>query len=131
MDIKPIHTKTDYEAALKAADRLVDADPGTADGDHLEILVTLIEAYESSHFLIPEPDDPAGVLEYILQTRSLSRKDLIPYLGSKERLSEVLNGKRSLSLAMIRRLHAGLGIPADLLLGKPVHKQSQTDNSDE
>ena len=124
MDIKPIHTKTDYEAALKAADLLVDADPGTADGDRLEVLVTLIEAYESSHFQIPEPDDPAGVLEFILQTRSLSRKDLIPYLGSKERVSEVLNGKRSLSLAMIRRLHAGLGIPADLLIGEPVRKRS-------
>ena len=119
MDIKPIRTKSDYEAALKAADQLVDADPGTAHGDRLEVLVTLIEAYESSHFQIPEPEDPAGVLEYILQTRSLSRKDLIPYLGSKERVSEVLNGKRSLSLAMIRRLHTGLGIPADLLLGKP------------
>ena len=124
MDIKPIHTKSDYEAALKAADLLVDSDPGTADGDRLEVLTTLIEAYESSHFQIPEPDDPAGVLEFILQTRSLSRKDLIPYLGSKERVSEVLNGKRSLSLAMIRRLHAGLGIPADLLVGEPARKRS-------
>jgi len=124
MDIKPIHTKSDYEAALKAADQLVDADPGTADGDRLEVLVTLIEAYESSHFVIPEPGDPSAVLEYIMQTRSLSRKDLIPYMGSKERVSEVLNGKRSLSLEMIRRLHAGLGIPADLLLGKAVRKSS-------
>ena len=130
MEIKPIRTSTDYENALKLASQLVDTDPGTADADRLEVLVTLIEAYESSHFLIPEPDDPAGVLEYILQTRSLSRKDLIPYLGSKERVSEVLNGKRSLSLAMIRRLHAGLGIPADLLLGKAVHKGFQTDNFD-
>jgi HTH-type transcriptional regulator / antitoxin HigA len=117
MEIKPIRTSTDYENALKLASQLVDSDPGTAEGDRLEVLAALIEAYESSHFHIPEPDDPAGVLEYILQTRSLSRKDLIPYLGSKERVSEVLNGKRSLSLSMIRRLHGGLGIPADLLIG--------------
>jgi HTH-type transcriptional regulator/antitoxin HigA len=118
MDIKPIRTRTDYQNALKVIDQLADSEPGTADGDRLEVLVTLIDAYESSHFLIPEPADPAAVLEYILQTRSLSRRDLSPYLGGKERLSEVLNRKRSLSLAMIRRLHEGLGIPADLLIGR-------------
>jgi HTH-type transcriptional regulator / antitoxin HigA len=131
MEIKPIRTSTDYENALKLASQLADADPGTAEGDRLEVLATLIEAYESSHFHIPEPDDPASVLEYILQTRSLSRKDLIPYLGSKERVSEVLNGKRSLSLSMIRRLHAGLGIPADLLIGRPAGVEPPSTGEDE
>ncbi len=84
----------------------------------MDVLVTLVEAYEAKHFPIPEPDDPVGVLEYYLESRGLSRSDLLPYLGSKERVSEVLNRKRGLSLEMIRRLHANLGIPADLLVGK-------------
>lgn len=116
MDIKPIHTEADYEAALQEVDQLLDTQPGTPEGDRLEILVTLIEAWEEKHYRIPEPDDPVEVLEYYMESRGLSRADMIPYLGSKERVSEVLSRKRGLSLAMIRRLHAGLGIPADLLI---------------
>ena len=116
MDIKPIHTEADYEAALKEVDQLLEAQPGTPDGDRLEILVTLIEVWEEKHYPIPEPDDPVAVLEYYMESRGLSRAELIPYLGSKERVSEILNRKRGLSLAMIRRLYGGLGIPADLLL---------------
>ncbi|HSQ18497.1 MAG TPA: hypothetical protein VLM83_12410, partial [Anaerolineales bacterium] len=71
---------------------------------------------------IPEPDDPVAVLEYYLESRGLTRTDLIPYLGSKERVSEVLNRKRGLSITMIRRLHAGLGIPTDLLVGELPHQ---------
>ena len=118
MNIKPIHTDTDYQAALKGIDSLLEAQPGTPEGDRLDVLVTLVEAYEAKHFPIPEPDDPVQVLEYYLESRGLSRVDLIPYLGSKERVSEVLNKKRGLSLDMIRKLHSGLGIPAELLIGK-------------
>jgi HTH-type transcriptional regulator/antitoxin HigA len=118
MEIKPIRSEADYEAALKEIERLVNSLPGTPEGDRMDVLVTLVQAYEARHYPIPEPDDPVGVLEYYMESRGLSRADLQPYLGSKERVSEILNRKRGLSLQMIRRLHAGLGIPADLLVGK-------------
>ncbi|HNT54203.1 MAG TPA: hypothetical protein PKG95_05785 [Anaerolineaceae bacterium] len=118
MDIKPIRSEADYEASLKKVEKLMNAQPGTPDGDLLDVLVTLIEAYETQHFPIPEPDDPVEVLAYYMESRGLSRTDLIPYLGSKERVSEILNRKRGLSLEMIRRLHVGLGIPTDLLVGE-------------
>lgn len=118
MNIKPVHTNADYLAALKDINTLLEAKPGTPEGDRLGVLVTLVEAYEAKNFPIPEPDDPVQVLEYYLESRGLSRVDLIPYLGSKERVSEVLNKKRGLSLEMIRKLHSGLGIPAELLIGK-------------
>jgi HTH-type transcriptional regulator/antitoxin HigA len=122
MDIKPIHNEADYQAALKEIDHLIESQPGTHDGDRLDVLVTLIEAYEAKLFPIPVPDDPVQVLEYYMESRGLNRGDLIAYLGSKERVSEILNHKRGLSLDMIRQLHAGLGIPAELLIGKPNHK---------
>lgn len=123
MDIKPIHTKADYEEALQEVDALIDAQPVTPAGDRLEVLLTLIEAFEKKYDPIPAPDDPVEVLHYYMESRGLSRADLIPFLGSKERVSEVLNRKRGLSLEMIRRLHAGLGIPADLLLGSPRYQK--------
>ena len=126
MEVKPIRTEADYEATLKEIEKLVEAQPGTPKGDRLEVLVTLVEAYEAKHYPVPEPGDPAAVLEYYMESRGLSRSDLIPYLGSKERVSEVLNRKRGLSLEMIRRLHAGLGIPADLIMGKPVRNAPLT-----
>ncbi len=119
MEIKPIRSEKDHQAALKEIENHLESQPGTPEGDWLEVMITLVEAYEMAHFPIPEPDDPAGVLEYYMESRGLSRSDLIPYLGSKERVSEVLNHKRGLSLSMIRRLHTGLGIPADILMGKP------------
>jgi HTH-type transcriptional regulator / antitoxin HigA len=122
MEIKPIRSGADYQAALKEVEKLMESQPGTPDGDRLEVLVTLVEAYEAKHFPIPEPDDPVQVLEYYMESRGLSRSDLIAYLGSKERVSEVLNRKRGLSLQMIQRLHTGLGIPADLLVGKQAQK---------
>jgi HTH-type transcriptional regulator / antitoxin HigA len=118
MEIKPIRSEADYEAALKEIEILVNSQPGTPEGDRMDVLVTLVEAYEAKHFPIPEPEDPVGVLEYYMESRGLSRSDLLTYLGSKERVSEILNRKRGLSLEMIRRLHDGLGIPADLLVGK-------------
>lgn len=118
MEIKPIRTPADHDAALKEIDTLLQSNPGTPEGDRLDILVTLVEAYEARHFPIPEPADPVEVLEYYMESRGLRRADLIPYLGSKERVSEILNRKRNLSIEMIRRLHQGLGIPADLIMGK-------------
>jgi HTH-type transcriptional regulator / antitoxin HigA len=117
MDIKPIRTQADYEATLKEVENLFNAKLATPESDKLDVLVTLIEAYEARHFPIPEPDDPVEVLQYYLDSRGITRSALIPYLGSKERVSEVFNHKRRLSLGMIRRLHGGLGIPTDLLIG--------------
>lgn len=128
MEIKPIRSETDYQSTLKEIEGLMEAQPGTPQGDRLEVLVTLVEAYEVRHFPIPEPNDPIQVLEYYMESRGLSRSDLITYLGSKERVSEFFNGKRGLSLAMIRRLHQGLGIPADLLVGKPAGQRASGNN---
>jgi HTH-type transcriptional regulator/antitoxin HigA len=104
MEIKPIRSEADHQAALKEIERLIESQPGTPEGDRMDVLVTLVEAYEARHFPIPEPDDPVQVLEYYMESRGLTRSDLIAYLGSKERVSEVLNRKRSLSLPMIQRL---------------------------
>jgi len=122
MEIKPIRSEADHQAALKEIERLIESQPGTPEGDRMDVLVTRVEAYEARHFPIPEPDDPVQVLEYYMEGRGLTRSDLIAYLGSKERVSEVLNRKRGLSLQMIQRLHVGLGIPADLLVGKHARK---------
>jgi HTH-type transcriptional regulator/antitoxin HigA len=126
MEIKPIRSEADYQSALKKIEKLMASQPGTPEGDRMDVLVTLVEAYETKHFPIPEPNDPVEVLEYYMESRGLSRSDLIPYLGSKERVSEVLNRKRGLSLEMVRRLHNNLGIPADLLMGKSVHTTTLT-----
>ena len=115
MDIRPIRTEEDYEAALAEIEQLFDASPGTLEGDHLEVLVTLVEAYEDQHYGIPEPD-PIEAIYYYMESRDLSRKDLEPFIGSRARVSEVLNRKRPLTLSMIRRLNSGLGISADVLI---------------
>lgn len=133
MEIKPIRTDADYQTALKEIENAMAFEPGTPEGDRLDVQVTLVEAYEAKNFPIPEPDDPVAVLEYYMESRGLSRTDLIEYLGSKERVSEVLNHKRRLSLEMIRRLHTGIGIPADLLVGRiklnpAVKNSTQTKN---
>ena len=115
MDIKPIRTQRDHKAALAEIERLFDAKPGTPDGDRLEVLATLVEAYEQQHYPMLPPD-PVEAIVYFMETRGLSRTDLEPYLGSRAKVSEVLNRKRSLSIEMIRRLHDGLGIPAQVLI---------------
>lgn len=114
MDIKPIRTKKEYEAALKAIEELFDAKPGTPDGDRLEILSTLIEAYEDARYDLPAPD-PIEAINYFMESRGLTRADIEPYIGSRARVSEILNRKRPL-LSMIQRLHSELGIPADVLV---------------
>ena len=108
MDIKPIRTQRDYKAALAEIERLFDAKPGTEDGDRLDVLATLVEAYEQQHHPILPPD-PVEAILYFMESRGLSRKDLEPYLGSRAKVSEVLNRKRQLSIEMIRRLHEGFG----------------------
>jgi HTH-type transcriptional regulator/antitoxin HigA len=115
MDIRPIRTEKDYEAVLTEIERLFDAAPNTPDGDHLEVLVTLVEAYEAEHYTVPAPD-PVEAIKYYMESRGLSRGDLEPYIGSRARVAEVLNRRRPLSLGMIRRLHTGLGIPAEVLV---------------
>ncbi len=113
--IKPIRTEADYEAALKEIERLFDAKPGTAEADRLEVLTTLTEVYEEKHYAIPLPD-PIEAILYHVESRGLSRRDLEPFIGSRARVSEVLNRKRPLTMEMIRNLHDGLGISAEVLI---------------
>src|SRR5215467_15773368 len=115
MDIHPIRMEADYEAALAEIERLFDAAPNTLEGDRLEVLATLVEAYEEQHYSIPAPD-PIEAIKYYMESRGLCRRDLEPYLGSRARVAEVLNRKRPLSLEMIRRLHTGLGLEAEILI---------------
>ncbi len=115
MDIKPIKTNEDYQSALEEIDRLFDASPDTPEGDHLEVLMTLVQAYEDKHYPILPPD-PIEAIKYHLESRGLSRRDLEPYIGSRARVSEILNRRRPLTLRMIRNLEQGLGIPAEILV---------------
>jgi HTH-type transcriptional regulator/antitoxin HigA len=117
MTIKPIKNDRNYRKALKEIDDLMDARPNTAEGDHLDVLVTLVEAWEEKHWPIESPD-PVEAILFAMEQRGLSRRDLEPFIGSRARVSEVLNHKRSLTLPMIRRLHEGLGIPAAVLIGE-------------
>jgi HTH-type transcriptional regulator/antitoxin HigA len=115
IEVKLIKTEHDYEDALAEIEKLFDAKPETPASDRLEILVTLVEAYENHHYAIPLPD-PVEAIKYYLESRGVTRKELELYLGSRARVSEILNRKRPLSLDMIRRLHDGLGIPAEVLI---------------
>lgn len=115
MEIKPIKTEADYEAAMKEIEQLWGASYGSLEGDKLDVLVTLVEAYEEKHYPIPPPDPIEAILHY-MENQGLSEQDLEPYLGSHLYVSEVLNRQRGLSLDMIRKLHMELGIPADILV---------------
>jgi HTH-type transcriptional regulator/antitoxin HigA len=115
MEIRPIRTKADHRAALKEVERLWDAAPGTPNGDRVEVLVTLIEAYEARHFPIPAPD-PIAAIEFMMDQKGLSRRDLEPAIGGRGRVSEVLTRKRPLTLPMVRALSALLQIPTDVLV---------------
>jgi HTH-type transcriptional regulator/antitoxin HigA len=122
MDIKPIKTEADYEAALAEVATLMDARLGTAAGDRLDILVTLIEAYEEKHWRI-DPPDPIEAIKQRMQHQGLTRSDLERVLGSKSRVSEILNRKRPLTLNMIRRLHTVLRIPAESLIQPTIRRK--------
>ncbi len=119
MDIRPIHTEADYQATLKAISALMesDPDPGTPEGDRLDILTTLVQAYEATHVPITAPD-PVEAIKFRMEQSGLSVKDLEPILGRSNRVYEILNRKRPLTLAMIRRLHKNLGIPANVLIAE-------------
>jgi HTH-type transcriptional regulator / antitoxin HigA len=119
LEIKPIKNESDYQAVLEEIERLFAAAPETPEGDRLEVLTTLVEAYEEKHYKIPLPD-PIDAILYHMESRGLSRRDLEPHIGSRARVSEVLNRKRPLTMEMIRNLHGGLGIPAEVLI-QPYH----------
>lgn len=112
MRIAPVKTKADYDATLAEIDGLMDAQRGTARGDRLDVLVTLVEAYEARHWAI-DPPDPIEAVQIRMEQRGLSRRDLQRLLGPRGRVSEILNRKRPLSIEMMRRLHAELDIPAE------------------
>ena len=118
MDIKPIKTKADYRAVLKEIDTLMTAKLHTPEGERLDVLVTLVEAYEAKHYPIDLPD-PVEAIKFAMEQRGLTVKDLVPMIGGTNRVYEVLNHKRPLTLQMIRRLHKGLGISAECLIGPP------------
>jgi len=115
---KVIKTEEEYESALARIEELMDAELGTAEGDELELLATLVEVYEEKHYPIALPD-PIDAIRFRMEQAGLTRHDLEPYLGSRSKVSEVLSGKRTLSLKMIRALNTGLGIPAEALLQEP------------
>ncbi|MFA7605137.1 MAG: helix-turn-helix domain-containing protein [Rhodocyclaceae bacterium] len=115
MKLKPIRTEAEHAEALAEIERLWDAPEGSAEADDLEVLTLLVEAYETAHFPIQAPD-PIEFIEYVMDSRGLTRKDLEQYIGARGRVSDILNRTRPLSVGMIRRLSAGLGLPADILI---------------
>ena len=115
MEIAPIKTERDRKRALREIESLMTAKRNTPEGDRLDVLVTLVEAWEARHYPLDLPD-PVAAIRYHMEQRGLTPKDLVPYIGSRSRVYEVLNRKRPLSLRMIWRLHRGLGIPAESLI---------------
>ena len=119
MEIRPIHNEADYKASLLEISTLMDLDPdaGSPDGDRLDILATLVQAYEAKHYPI-DPPDPIEAIKFRMEQGGLSVKDLVPLIGNSNRVYEVLGRKRALTLPMIRRLHKQLGIPAEVLIAE-------------
>jgi HTH-type transcriptional regulator/antitoxin HigA len=115
MEIAPIKTRRDYQRALRRIERLMTAKSNTPEGDCLDVLVTLVEAWERRHYPLDLPD-PVEAIKYHMDQNGLKPRDLIPFIGSRNRVHEVLNRRRSLTLKMIWRLHKGLGIPAESLI---------------
>jgi len=116
MVIHPIKTEKDYNNAMLRIDALMDAEPGTEEGDELDVLATLVEAYERVNFPI-EPPDPVEAILFRMEQMGIDRKALEPFLGGRNRVSEVLNRKRNLSMSQVRKLHDGLNIPLENLVG--------------
>ncbi len=116
MTIKPIRSKVDYTNALNSISKLMDAKPKSRQADELEVLTVLIENYEKNHFPI-DPPDPIEAIKFRMDQMDLTRKDLEPCIGSRARVSEILNRKRELALKMIKALHNSLGIPVEALIG--------------
>lgn len=114
-ELKPIRDENGYEAALAEIERLWGAPSGTTKGDRLEVLIALIDAYERAAYPM-DPPDPIAAIEFRMEQLGMTRKDLEPMIGTRARVAEVMNRKRSLSIEMIRRLHSQLGISADVLI---------------
>ena len=115
MNVRPIRTEADHQAALAEIATLMDAGMGTPEGDRLDVLATLVEAYEAAHIPIAPPD-PIEAIRFMMEQKRLSRRDLEPAIGSRARVAEVLNHRRALTLPMIRALNRLLDIPADVLI---------------
>jgi HTH-type transcriptional regulator/antitoxin HigA len=122
MIVRPIRTEADYRAALKEAERLWESEPDTLEDDELEVLTTLIEAYEAKQHPIPAPD-PVAAIFFMIEQKELTRRDLEPAIGSRSSVSDVLNRRRPLTLPMVRALSALLDIPVDVLV-QPYDVQS-------
>jgi HTH-type transcriptional regulator/antitoxin HigA len=114
-ELKPIRSNANYKAALAEAERLWGAKSGTPNGDRFDVLATLIDGYEARHFPM-DPPDPIEAIQFRMEQQGLTRKDLEPLIGTRARVAEVMNRKRSLSINMIRRLHEQLGISAEVLI---------------
>lgn len=121
-EIKPIRTKKDYEKAMKDVEALWGAKSGTPKGDRLDVLATLIDAWEEAHYPM-DPPDPIEAIKFRMEQQGLTRKDLEGIIGTRARIAEVLSGKRELSIAMIRRLNSKLNIPAEILI-RPSRKKA-------
>jgi HTH-type transcriptional regulator/antitoxin HigA len=117
-DIEPIRTEADYETTLARIDELMDAEPGSPEGRELDVLVDLVDLYESGREPMGHPN-PVAAIEFRMQQAGLRPHDLIPFIGSRAKVSEVLSGKRAITTPMARALHEHLGIPADVLLRRP------------
>ena len=120
VEVKPVRLEADYEAALAEIERLWGAKAGTPEGDRLDVLATLVDAYESEHYPA-DPPDPIEAIKFRMEQQGLTRRDLEAMLGTRARVAEILNRKRDLSIGMIRRLHDQLGISAEVLI-RPVRK---------
>ena len=128
MQIHPIRTEADHDSAVARIADLIAARPGTAEGEELDILATLVDAYEAKHHAIDTPD-PIDAIQFRMEQQGLTRKSLEPLIGSRARVSEVMTRRRSLTLAMIRRVRDELGISADVLIGHPEKKRHESLNS--
>ena len=123
MEIKPIRTRADYRAALKEIEALMAAERDTPEGDRLDILVTLVEAYETKHYPLDLPD-PVEAIRFRMEQKGMTPKDLVPMIRRINRVYEVLSRRRPLTLAMIQRLHSDLGIPAESLIKQPERRRA-------
>ena len=121
-DVRPIRTEADYEAALEDVAALWGSATGTPEGDRLDVLATLIDAYEARHYPM-DPPDPIEAIKFRMEQQGMTRKDLEDVIGTRTRIAEVLNRKRSLSITMIRRLHDRFGISAEVLI-RPSRKEA-------
>jgi HTH-type transcriptional regulator / antitoxin HigA len=125
--VRPIKSEADYEAALTELDQLIGkVEPGTPAGNRYELMASLVEAYEATHYSIEVSDDPIAMLEFVLDARGLTRRHLEPYIGTRQRVWDIMEKRRRLTLPMIRRLSQAFNLPAEVLLQDyPLHRQQR------